>query len=90
MKTEPSTIELFTIVNNPTVTKCKERLPKRFKLNVKVFLFKGSKQVLKDSTQINVTDNYIVKEVKGQGKDVEFVSSMAITQVCIKTIVNKT
>jgi hypothetical protein len=64
-ETESSTIEPFTIVNNPTVTKCKGQPLKRFKSNVKVSLSKESKQVLKDSTQVNVTDNN-VKETKEQ------------------------
>jgi hypothetical protein len=54
-------VEPMADINNPAITKHKGRPPKRFKSNVEVSLSKGSKRVLKDSTQVNVID-----ETKGR------------------------
>jgi len=53
-------------VNNPTIIKHKGRPPKRFKSKVEMSLSKRSKQVLKDSTQINVTNHNVIDETKGR------------------------
>ncbi|GBB86756.1 hypothetical protein RclHR1_13170002 [Rhizophagus clarus] len=53
------TQETFADINNPAITKHKGRPPKRFKSSVKTL----GKQVLKDSTKVNmITDNTIVEE----------------------------
>ncbi|CAB5392424.1 unnamed protein product [Rhizophagus irregularis] len=46
-------VEPFADVNNPAIIKHKGRPPKRFKSNVELSSSKGSKQVLKNSTQVN-------------------------------------
>ena len=55
-------IENLSDINNPAIVKHKGWPPKRLKANVEQSLHKG-KQVLKDSTQVNVMDN---NEVKGR------------------------
>lgn len=53
-------------VNNPTIIKHKGRPPKRFKSSVETSLSKGSKRVLKDSTQVNITNHNVIDETKGR------------------------
>ena len=50
-KTEP----FSTNINNPAITKHKGRPPKRFKSSIETL----GKQVLKDSTKVNITDYHI-------------------------------
>jgi len=57
-------VEPFADVVNPTIIRHKGRPPKRFKSNVEISLSKGSKRVLKDST--NVTDHNTIDETKGR------------------------
>jgi len=47
--------ENFVDINNPAIIKHKGRPPKRLKNNVETSLSKG-KQALKNSTQVNITD----------------------------------
>jgi len=47
------TQETETNINNPTITKHKGRPPKRFKSSVET----SGKRVLKDSTNVNITEN---------------------------------
>ena len=63
---ETQETENFIDINNPAITKHKGRPPKRFKSSVETL----GKQVLKDSTKVNITGNIIVEEetnnTKGQ------------------------
>jgi hypothetical protein len=60
-------IEQTTIINNPTITKHKGRPPtKRLKSNVEMSLSKGTKRVLKDSTQVNIADDNVIDETRGR------------------------
>jgi hypothetical protein len=58
-------VEPLVNINNPTIIKHKGRPPKRFKSNVETSLSKGSKRVLKDSTQVNIVHN-VIEETKGR------------------------
>ncbi|CAB5391446.1 unnamed protein product [Rhizophagus irregularis] len=55
---ETQETETFTDINNPTITKHKGRPPKRLKSGVET----SGKRVLKDSTNVNITEN----ETKGR------------------------
>ncbi|PKY42403.1 hypothetical protein RhiirA4_417444 [Rhizophagus irregularis] len=50
---ETQETETFTDINNPTITKHKRRLPKRLKSSIET----SEKRVLKDSTNVNITEN---------------------------------
>ncbi|PKY35112.1 hypothetical protein RhiirB3_395996, partial [Rhizophagus irregularis] len=50
---ETQETETFTDINNPTITKHKGRPPKRLKSSVET----SGKRVLKDSTNVNITEN---------------------------------
>jgi len=53
-------------VNNPAIIKHKGRPPKRFKSSVEMSSSKASNRVLKDSTQVNITDHSVIDETKGR------------------------
>jgi len=59
-------VEPFADVNNPAIIKHKGRPPKRFKSNVELSSSKGSKRVLKNSTQVNIIDHGVIDETKGR------------------------
>src|SRR6266542_1851602 len=56
--------DYITDVNNPNITKHKGHLPKRLKSNIEQSSSKG-KQVLRNSTHINVIDN---NEINAEGE----------------------
>ena len=58
-------VEPLVDISNPTIIRHKGRPPKRFKSNVEMSLSKGSKRVLKDSTQVNIVHN-VIEETKGR------------------------
>ncbi|CAB4385824.1 unnamed protein product [Rhizophagus irregularis] len=59
-------VEPFADVNNPAIIKHKGQPPKRFKSNVELSSSKGSKRVLKNSTQVNIIDHGVIDETKGR------------------------
>ena len=74
---EPSS----TVITNPDITRHKGRPPKRFKSNIETALSKGSKQVLKDSAQVNViVDNNDDENVgNDRYKNVNHVAGSSVT-----------
>ena len=51
-------------INNSAIIKHKRRPLKRLKSNVETFLSKGSKRVLKDSTQVNIINHSAIEKEK--------------------------
>ncbi|EXX53111.1 hypothetical protein RirG_246990 [Rhizophagus irregularis DAOM 197198w] len=59
-------VEPLADINNPAIIKHKGQPPKRFKSNVGLSSSKGSKRVLKNSTQVNITDHSVINKTKGR------------------------